>query len=168
MRVNPEYSYAKTPSCRRAVEGFTLVEMLVAIAVIALIMAIAAPNFSHYNAATQTSAASDGLVRAAAHARALAVQSGRRTTLLINTDSTPCSGAVAWSIEQDGEAIGCLSNADFAKRYRGTTLSGSSVSIVYSPTGIANEQTSDLTFSFNAGSSTTQVRINAGGTSQVL
>lgn len=148
--------------------GFTLVEMLVAVAILAIVLMVAVPDMSRNVSQTQGASASDGLVRAAANARALAVQSGRRTSLQVNTNSASCGGQVAWAIVQGSTAVGCLTQADFNKRYRGATISGTGTEIVYSPTGIANQLTSDLVYEVAAGSITTQVRINAGGTTQIL
>lgn len=157
----------------RPFSGFTLIELMVSIAVLAVILAIAVPSFSKQIQSGRTEAAAQGLARAVASARATASQTGRRTTLLVN-GSAKCgsdsSVAVAWRIAQGDDVLSCLSKTDFSSRYEGTVFvneAASTGSITFLPTGIATN-TNALSFGFVSGSTTKTVTINSGGTANVL
>ncbi|MDO6385024.1 MULTISPECIES: GspH/FimT family pseudopilin [unclassified Uliginosibacterium] len=157
-------------------QGFTLIELMVTVAVLAVLLAIAVPSFTAQIQSGRAQMAADGLKRAVANARAIASQTGKRTTLTLKGGVTGCDPA-AWAITQKAATasnpdavtvVGCLTQVDFSKRYEGTSLAGSdSQSVVFLPTGIATN-TSALTYTFTAGSSSKSLTINAGGAVNVL
>lgn len=151
--------------------GFSLTELLVALGILLLVLAAAAPNMAQMSSGRQAEAASEGLVRATAQARALAVQSGARTTLLVNGEGVAACGDadVAWAIVRGSTALGCLTQRDFAARYQGASLSGpADTRIDFAPTGLGDNLSSEPVYSFDSGGQQVQVRINAGGSAQVL
>lgn len=147
--------------------GFTLIEMLVTIAVLAVLLAVAVPSFTSQIQSGRAQMAADGLKRAAANARAIASQTGKRTVLSINSNVTDCGTPAAWAITQGTTVLGCLSQADFSKRYESSTIVGNTQTVVFLPTGIATN-TSAVSFTLSSGSSSKTVRINAGGSVDVL
>ncbi|MET1490565.1 Tfp pilus assembly protein FimT/FimU [Uliginosibacterium paludis] len=157
-------------SCARAGAGFTLIELMVTIAVLAVIMAIAVPSFTRQIQSGRAEMAADGLKRAVASARALASQTGRRTTLTINGVVTDCGDKAAWAITQGGALVSCVSTTDFSKRYEGATLdSTASVTLVFGPSGLsaglsgAAGNLDSVTYRFVSGSVRKAVTIDAGG-----
>ncbi len=150
--------------------GFTLIELMVTIAVLAVIMAIAIPSFTRQIQSGRAEMAADGLKRAVASARALASQTGRRTTLTINGAVTGCGDSAAWAITQGGGLVSCLSATDFSKRYEGATLdSTASVTLVFGPSGLSaglsgtSGSLDSVTYRFVSGSVRKAVTIDAGG-----
>ncbi|HYZ34424.1 MAG TPA: prepilin-type N-terminal cleavage/methylation domain-containing protein, partial [Crenalkalicoccus sp.] len=71
-----------TPLCEvRAAGGFTLIEMMVVLAVIALLMGLAAPWFASAAAAVRFRSAVSGVVGALREARGTALRTGRTVVL---------------------------------------------------------------------------------------
>jgi type IV fimbrial biogenesis protein FimT len=61
--------------------GFTLLELLITVSVIAILFALAVPGFSNQLQSARTRTVTLDLLQSASHARTLAVTQGRRTTL---------------------------------------------------------------------------------------
>jgi len=75
-------------------EGFTLIEMMVTIAVLTIIIAVAVPSFTAFLEKTRLRGAADALSSQFALARAEAVRADRSVTLLVDGDDDAwCSGA---------------------------------------------------------------------------
>lgn len=147
--------------------GFTLIELMVGIAIMAILLAIAIPSFSETIQRNRAEMASDAFLRVAAAARSNAVQDGRRTTLMVGGSHADCGGDIAWAIVRDTTALSCLSLADFTKRFGGVSLSGNALTLEFSANGIGTN-TSEPVFSFSSANKTIRVRINAGGTVQII
>lgn len=133
--------------CVRAHRGFTLVELMVTLAVFAVLLGIAVPSFSAQIAQNRSQNAADGFKRVVSKARELARDNGRRTTLTVN--GTPavagCDNA-AWAITQGNEVLACLTKADYAKRYAGAAIDGTTTAALsFLPSGIGNGLLADGT-----------------------
>ncbi|MFD0666340.1 GspH/FimT family pseudopilin [Ramlibacter sp. MAHUQ-53] len=74
----------------RSTRGVTLVESLVAIAILAVLGALAAPSFRTQLAAARLSSATSELTGSLMQARALAVRLGRRVTVCRSQDQSTC------------------------------------------------------------------------------
>ncbi|MEC5384335.1 GspH/FimT family protein [Uliginosibacterium sp. H3] len=154
-----------------AQHGLTLIELLTALVVLAVLLAIAVPSFSSQIQSGRAQMAADGLKRAASNARSIAVQTGRRTVLTVNGDAASgCDGA-AWAITQaqgtDTTVLGCLTQTDFSKRYEGAALSGNALQLTFLPNGIGNNTAAE-TYTLSSGDTSKSVRVNAGGSVDVL
>lgn len=79
-----------------AAEGFTLIEQLVTLAVLAIVLALAIPAFSRLLASIRLSAAANELLSSLHLARSEAIRRGERVTLCpAPPDKTDCTGK-AW------------------------------------------------------------------------
>lgn len=77
--------------------GFTLVELLVAIAVLAILLAIAAPNFAILMNKVRLNSVSSALITSLQQARSDAIRLNRRVLVCAsNAARTDCSGATNW------------------------------------------------------------------------
>lgn len=81
----------------RAISGFTLIELMVTIAIAAILMALAAPSFSATIASNRLSAQTNDLITALNAARSEAIRRGRRVTVCKSADGTSCASAGDWS-----------------------------------------------------------------------
>lgn len=152
-------------------KGFTIIELMIAIAIMAIILAVAIPNFTRQVQGGRAEMAAKSFARTVANARDIASRTGHRTLLVINPLPSSVSGCStpAWVIMQESSTtpLVCMTSADFTSRYQGTAMSpDATVTITYLPTGIASNTTSQ-TYSFIAGNVTKKVTINAGGTADI-
>ena len=78
---------------RRRVRGLTLIELMIAVAVGAIAMALAAPNFKQALGKNRLSSAASELTGAVQLARAEAIRNNRRVTLCRSEDGSACSSS---------------------------------------------------------------------------
>ena len=76
--------------------GFTLVELVVALAVLAIMLAVALPSFRALRERQQALAAFHSLTVALAQARMAAIQRGRPVTVCPSRDGRHCREDLAW------------------------------------------------------------------------
>ncbi len=79
--------------------GFTLIELMVTIALVAILAALAVPGFAPLIASTRLSAATNELYTSLVQAKSEAVRSGSRVTICPSSDSSSCliSGTPNWA-----------------------------------------------------------------------
>lgn len=75
---------------RRTVSGLTLIELLVGIAVLAVLLALAAPGFQAQVASSQLTSATQSLFTTLMQARAQAIRLGKRVTVCRTSDQQQC------------------------------------------------------------------------------
>lgn len=150
--------------------GLTLIEMMVTLVVLAIVLSIAIPSFTKQIQAGRAEMAADGLKRTIASARALAAQTGKRTSVKINGAVTGCGDSAVWAVTQGSTLISCLSTTDFAQRYEGAVLDSTvEVDLVFGPSGLstglsnASGSLASVTYRFVSGSQGKAVKIDAGG-----
>lgn len=79
-------------------KGFTLIELMVTIAVLGILLAVAVPSFVSMVANNRSVAASNELMTALNMARAEAVRRGSRISICPSSNGTACSGSGgAWA-----------------------------------------------------------------------
>lgn len=85
----------------------TLIELMVGIALLAILLATAAPNFQGMTASSRLTSASNDLIGSLQLARSQAIRSGSRVTVCRSTDGAQCSTDAAfgwnrgWIVFQD-------------------------------------------------------------------
>lgn len=97
---------------RRPPSGLTLIELLIGIALLAVLMALAAPSFQAQLAESQLTSATNALLGSLMQARAQAIRLGRRVTLCRSFDQQQCDTdalrgwETGWLMFIDGDRAG--------------------------------------------------------------
>jgi type IV fimbrial biogenesis protein FimT len=76
--------------------GFTLLELLMTIAIAAIVMALAMPSFRYVTNSNRIAGEINGLLGDLQFARAEAIKEGRTVTVCVSQDDLSCSGAPSW------------------------------------------------------------------------
>jgi type IV fimbrial biogenesis protein FimT len=119
---------------RRAQRGFTLIESMVAIAVVMVLMAIAIPSYRDASYRSQLRAAANDLVTTAHFARSEAIKRNAPVTMCMSSDGEHCTASGSW--EQ-----GWIVRSDVTLRRQSSTPSGVRISagglvnVTFQPTG---------------------------------
>lgn len=118
------------PSVRsRRLSGFTLIETTVVVAILAVILAIAVPNFTQWLRSARLTAQANDLVADLLFARAEAASRGVQAIVCSSTDGAACATADNWatgrivSLKNLGAASASVSKASSALS-GGNTLTG--------------------------------------------
>lgn len=114
--------------------GFTVLELVVTIAMIAVLVAIGIPTFDRMLTNSRLTASSNALVSSLQYARAEAVKYGDGVTICATADGIICANTNDWSIgwmvftDADGNA-GELDGSDVMLRYVSEDTAGITVII---------------------------------------
>ena len=108
--------------------GFTLIEALVAIAIAAIILGIAVPNFQDFMRNTRVTSQTNDFVLALALAKSEAVKRNRPVIVCSSSNSTSCASSVnwhsGWIVYEDSDGDGTV-DANEILQVRGTLEGGS-------------------------------------------
>jgi len=76
--------------------GFSLTEMLVVVAIVAILLGIGVPSYRYVTNASRMSSEINALLGDLMYARAEAVKEGQTVSLCVSSDGATCSGSNAW------------------------------------------------------------------------
>jgi prepilin-type N-terminal cleavage/methylation domain-containing protein len=120
----------------RPVQGFTLIEMLVVVALLGIFLAIAAPSFAGLIRSNKVQAAADELVTVLQYARSEAITRGVTVTLTADSATTWNAG---FNITAAGQI---LRRIDAGGLQSGITVSSGAAQASFSATGTTGATTS--------------------------
>jgi type IV fimbrial biogenesis protein FimT len=104
------------PAMKIAQHGFTLLELMTALAVLAVLAAIATPSFRQFSANSRTSASANSLVSALAVARIEALHQSTPVAICPSQDGQTCNAtdwSQGWLVFTDGTGVkGVLDSND--------------------------------------------------------
>lgn len=130
--VSAALSTFKDFNVRSQAAGFSLIELIVTMAVAAILLATAVPAFSNLTAQNQLAAASNAVRGALMVAREMAVMRGRPVSLCAGEPVNGCSGnwsAGQWLVFRDSNHSGDLDANETVLQHGGVPGAGQAVSI---------------------------------------
>jgi type IV fimbrial biogenesis protein FimT len=87
--------------------GFSLTELMIVVAIVAILLAIGIPSFRYVTNANRASAEVNGLLGDLMYARAEAIRQGTPVVVCSSADSQSCANVTTW----EGGWIVCVANA---------------------------------------------------------
>lgn len=119
----------------KTMAGFTLIEAMVAIAVMLVLITIAVPSFKDASHRSQVRAAANDLVASAHFARSEAIKRNAPVTMCMSSDGEHCATSGSW---EQGWII--RANTTLRRRNAATSgvriTAGGTVSLTFQPTGV--------------------------------
>ena len=154
--------------------GFTLLELMVAIALIGILLALAGPSFRDFTSSNRVTAANNNLITALNLARAEATRRSTPVAICPSADGKTCGDATNWAsgwiVFQNPGTAGVIAQAsDVLQAWNGETgnisFSTTSTYIQYQPTGtVAAAASFDVSYPACHGLQKRHIQVSAGGT----
>lgn len=123
-------------------QGFTLIELMVVIIIVAILLTIGVPSFEYVTTANRVSTEVNGLLGDLQYARSEAIKEGQTVTVCPSTDGAKCSQSSQWQsgwiVFSDGNGDAMVNDGDTVLRVR--------QAFVGNDTFEANNQTQSITF----------------------
>lgn len=124
--------------------GFTLIELMTAVLILAILGSIAVPSFRSFTVNTRIGTAASELVTAMAFARSEAIKRSSRVEICASTDQTGCSGDTAWDpgwiVFDDANGDGLAGANELLRVWQpvegGVTVTANVASAVYTGMGM--------------------------------
>ncbi len=132
------------PSMKTASRGMTLLELMMALTVVAILVAIAVPSFQQVTASSRTASAINDFITAVTLARSEALRRATPTRVCASANLADCSGAPDWAtgwvvfvdIDNDGVVDDDELVQTFAPLGASLTATGSAASVGYNTLGM--------------------------------
>jgi type IV fimbrial biogenesis protein FimT len=129
----------------RVSRGFTLIELMVAISIVAILLAIALPSFQGTIRSNRLATTTNEFISSIALARSEAIRSSRGAAVCASTNGTACGGTWndGWLVWADADGDAAIDSGETIVRYAqghanlNLTASGSATSIVFNGRGAA-------------------------------
>lgn len=110
--------------------GFTLVELMVVIAIVAILLTIAVPSFEYVTTSNRMSTEIDSLLADLQYARSEAMKQGQTVTVCPSADGKRCDKSMSWKsgwvVFSDGNGDGMVNEDDSVLRIRQAFLGNDS------------------------------------------
>jgi len=105
------------PSCRNS--GFTLMELMVTLAVLAILLAVGLPSFQGSLRSNRLATTTNELIASMALARSEAIRNGRGSGVCASADGASCGDdwAAGWLVWQDANGNGSLDAGETVLRF---------------------------------------------------
>jgi type IV fimbrial biogenesis protein FimT len=167
-----------------AQHGFTLLELMTALAVVGVLVAIATPSFKQFAANSRTAAAGNSLANALAVARSEALRQSTPVSICASQDGKTCQDTTDWSIgwlvfTDNSGTKGLLDSTDVAIQAWPAPAGGVTVTLVatnadhyvrFNARGMNDRSTTD-TFTVAVagcrGNNISQIAVTASGSPQL-
>ena len=121
--------------------GFTMMELLVAVSIAAVLFAIGVPMYRNASLGARLSAAANNLLASVQLARSEAIKRNVQVTLCASSDGTTCAGGGGW--EQGWIVVDTVADPDVVIQHQQNlptgfklTQSGGTTPLVFQPIGI--------------------------------
>src|SRR5208282_3673594 len=114
---------------RHSQRGFTMLELVVVMSIVAILMAIAIPSYRNVTNGNRIAAEINGLLGDLQYARGEAVKEGQTVTVCVSSNGTSCSGAAVatwqngWIVFSDANNDHTVDGGDVILRVQNTFTS---------------------------------------------
>jgi type IV fimbrial biogenesis protein FimT len=164
----------KSHALNSRASGFTLVELMIALTIVAILVGLAAPSYRDFTHNNQTSATNNDLVTALNLARNESLRRGTGVTVCPSPDGVVCSNAgdwpKGWIVFQDDAQNGVIAADKYVVQkwsapQGGILVATTSQNIQYQPTGmVTNAAKFDVSYPACRGQNHRQIQVSPVGT----